>query len=574
MVNYKVVAVAQRTPAMITGDGKMTINQLIQQVNDHPHRGESHENVLTTIKIDEFTHSILQQHNWTLESVLSKYYVLHLKETANLSSGGTARDVTDEVHPFNLALAERITRLVNLDICGIDVISKDIRHHMNENHGAVIEVNAGPGLRMHLSPNEGTPRNVAEPILNMLYPSNLTSRIPIVAVTVTNGKTTVVRLIAHLARCANHHTGYTTTDGIYLNNKLVHVGDCSGPASAQVVLYDPEVYFAVLECARGGILRSGFGFDECDISGITNITGDHLGLNDIHTLEDLAQVKAVVAHSTKKTGYAILNADDNLTYDLKNDFVCNIALCSLFESPRIRKHCGSGGLAAYLDQGSIVIQKGSERIVFTDINSIPLSFQGTATWMSLNLLAAILAGVISHFYLDKIKEALQVFHHTSDNLPGRMNLFKFPHYQLMVDYAHNEGAFCELNNYVDAIHCDKKIGIIGGVGERRDADIEQLGYHAASMFDEIVIRHDKDGRGLTPNEINRLIVAGILRSKYKPSLNIISDELEAIEYAWSTAGKNTFIYCAVEDVFETTQFLKKKEKQFKMVNEVYNDTQG
>lgn len=574
VVNYKVVAVAKRTPANIIGDGVLTVSQLIEQANEAPNRGESHENVLTTIKLDESTFSILRYYHLTLDSILAKNEVLYLKEAANLSTGGTAQDVTDAVHPFNFFLAERIARLVNLDICGIDIIAQDISLPLSDRHGAVIEVNAGPGLRMHLSPNEGTARNVAEPILNMLYPANLSARIPIVAVTGTNGKTTVVRLIAHLARYANHHTGYTTTEGIYLNHRMVYQGDCSGPASAQVVLYDPEVDFAVLECARGGILRSGLGFDECDISVITNISADHLGLNDIHTLEDLAQVKAVVARSTKKTGYAILNADDDLTYDLRHELVCNIALFSRFDSPRIRKHCSLGGLAAYIEQESLVIQKGSERSVLSDIKSIPLSFQGTASSMILNVLAATLAGVISHFSLEKIKEALHVFNPTVENLPGRMNLFQFPHCQVMVDYAHNEGAYSELKNYLNSIHCTKKIGVIGVVGDRRDEDIEQLGYHVASMFDEIVIRHDKDGRGRTTHEINRLLVTGIQRSGFKPALNIISDELAAIDHVLAVAETNSFIFCAIEDIFEATSFLRKKEKQFSILSEVYNDAQS
>lgn len=572
VINYKVVAVAKRTPAHVEGDGKHTINQLIQQINEDPNRGESHENVLTTIKIDEASLSILNEKNLSLESILPKNQILFLKETANLSSGGTSSDVTDVAHPINIHLAERVARLVNLDICGIDLISKDISVPLNENHGAIIEVNAGPGLRMHLSPNEGQPRNVAGPILDMLYPPHLDAKIPIVAVTGTNGKTTVVRLIAHMAHTANHHVGFTTTDGIYLNNKLIYSGDCSGPGSAQVVLYDPEVDFAVLECARGGILRSGLGFDECDISVITNISSDHLGLNDIDTLEDLAQVKAVVAHSTKKSGYVILNADDNLTYALRNDLDCNIALFSMYESPRIRKHCRGEGLAAYIDQGRLVVQRGSERTFLSNIKSIPLSFHGAATCMIANILAATLAGVISQFSWDKIKEALHVFYPTVDNLPGRMNLFKFPHCQIMLDYAHNEGAFCELKSYLESVHCAKKIGIIAAVGDRRDEDIEKLGFHAASMFDEIVIRHDKDGRGRTHNEINRLLVSGILRSEFKPSLNIISDEITALEHVLEVADANSFIFCSVENVFETIHFLKHKEKQFKAVSEVYNGT--
>jgi cyanophycin synthetase len=316
------------------------------------------------------------------------------------------------------------------------------------------------------------------------------------------------------------------------------------------------------------------GFDECDISVITNITEDHLGLDDIDSLEEMAQVKAVVARSTKESGYAILNADNNLTYELKNEIKCQIALFSLFESPRIRKHCSLGGLAAYLDQGNITVQKGSERTIIAEIKSVPISFQGSATAMMMNVLAATLAGIISQFSQEKIKEALQSFHPTAESLPGRMNLFKFPHCQVMLDYAHNEAAICELKDYINSLYCTKKIGIIGAVGDRRNEDIEKLGYHIASMFDEIVIRHDKDGRGRTPHEINRLLIAGISRSEFKPSLNIISNEIEAIEHMMEVADPNTFIFCTVEDVFATTDFLKKKEKQFITANEAYNDTQS
>lgn len=574
VVNYKVVAVAKRTPALVMGDGQSTIEQLINQANEDPNRGEEHEKVLTTIKIDDSTFSILRQNNLNLASVLPAGEILHVKEAANLSSGGTATDVTDEVHPFNIFLAERTARLVNLDICGIDIIAKDIRLPINEHHGAVLEVNAGPGLRMHLAPNAGKPRNVAEPIVNMLYPSSLSARIPIVAVTGTNGKTTVVRLIAHMARYANFYTGLTTTEGIYINNKMIFSGDCSGPASAEVVLHAPEVDFAILECARGGILRSGLGFDECDISIVTNITEDHLGLGDIHTLEDLAEVKAVVPRSTKKTGYAILNADDNLTYNLKHELQCNVALFSMFESPRIRKHCSQGGVAAYIDKGFIVIQRGEERHTLSKIKKVPLSFQGTATCMILNILPALLAGFLSNFSLERLNEALLDFYPTPENLPGRMNLFKLPHCEVMVDYAHNEGAFCELKNYLDTIQSERKIGIIGAAGDRRDEDIEKIGYYSASMFDEVIIRHDKDGRGRTNAEINHLLLAGIERSELKPSCTIISDEHEAIERVLARAEPDTFVFCAVEDVFGVTNLMQKKEKQFNRKNEVYNGAQS
>lgn len=574
VVNYKLVAVAKRTPALVVGDGVSSIEELIKQANEDPNRGEAHEKILTRIKIDESTFAILRQNNLNLSSILPKEQILYLKETANLSAGGTAIDVTDEVHPFNVFLAERVARLVNLDICGIDIVAKDITKPINEHSGAVIEVNAGPGLRMHLAPNAGKPRNVAEPIMEMLYPQGESGRIPLVAVTGTNGKTTVVRLIAHLARHANFYTGCTTTEGIYLNNKMVASGDCSGPDSAQVVLYDPEVEFAVLECARGGILRAGLGFDECDISIVTNITADHLGLNDIYTVEDMAEVKAVVPRSTKKTGYAILNADDNLTYNLRDELRCNIALFSQFASPRIRKHCAMGGMAAYVENGFLIVQRGESKTTLAKIKEIPLSFKGTASCMILNILPAVLAGIISNFSLEKIKEALHSFQPTPENLPGRMNLFKFSHCELMVDYAHNEGAFSELKNYIESIHCDAKIGIIGAAGDRRDEDIEKLGYQSALMFDEIIIRHDKDGRGRTPEEVTKLLKSGIKRSGLKPEIHVISDECEAIEHALTQEHTDSFVFCAVEDVFRVTGFLKKKEKQFNKMNEVYNDAQS
>jgi cyanophycin synthetase len=574
VVNYKVVAVAKRIPAMIIGDGVSSIEQLIKCANDDPNRGEDHEKSLTTIKIDESTFEILRHNNLTLSSVLLKGNILYLKEAANLSSGGTATDVTDEVHPSNLFLAERAAKLINLDICGIDIVAKDIRLPINEHHGAIIEVNASPGLRMHLAPNGGKPRNVAEPILNMLYPSSAQAQIPIVAVTGTNGKTTVVRLIAHLAQQANYTVGCTNTEGIYINNKMIFKGDCSGPGSAEIVLQAPEIDFAVLECARGGILRSGLGFDECDISIVTNISEDHLGMGDIYTLEEMVEVKAVVPRSTKKTGYAILNADDNSTYNLKYELECNIALFSMFESPRIRKHCKLGGLAAYINQECVVLQKGEKREFLIRIKEIPLSFQGTATCMILNILPSVLAAFINNFSLDKIKAALKVFYPTPETLPGRMNMFKFPKCDIMIDYAHNEGAFCEIKNYLDTIQCHTKIGIIGVAGDRRDEDIEKVGYHSASMFDEIIIRHDKDGRGRSNNEITHHLCAGIARSGLKPAVNIISDELDAIEHVLECSHPNTFIFCVVEDVFGTTNLLKKKEKQLNHIIEVYNDAQS
>jgi cyanophycin synthetase len=363
VINYKLEAVARRTPAMVIGDNKSSIEELILKINNDPERGEDHEKILTKIKVDESTLSILNERSLTLQSVLPSGEILFLKDTANLSSGGTARDATDVVHPYNAFLAERIARLMNLDICGIDIIAEDITKPINQNNGAVLEVNAAPGFRMHLSPTKGIPRNIGEPVIKMLYPEGAPSRIPLIAVTGTNGKTTTTRLISHFAKNAGHTVGYTTTDGIYINDQLIYKGDSSGPISAEAVLRDPIVDFAVLECARGGILRSGLAFDKCNISIITNITEDHLGLDDINTLEDYAKVKAVVARSTFDEGFAILNADDNIVYRIKKDLDCNIALFSTREdNERIISHCEKVGWASIIEKGHFSICNGEWRI--------------------------------------------------------------------------------------------------------------------------------------------------------------------------------------------------------------------
>jgi cyanophycin synthetase len=297
VIDYKFICAAKRTPACVTGDGKSTLQALIDIVNSDPRRGFGHEKVLTQIKVDAVTEKILLDKELTLESILPKGEILYLKPTANLSTGGTSTDVTDYVHPNNIFLAERIARIIGLDICGIDIMASDLSTPLEENGGAVLEVNAAPGFRMHIDPSEGLARNVAEPVIDMLYPPGTSARIPIIAVSGTNGKTTTTRLTAHLVKSMGHKVGFTTSDGVYIQNLMMVKGDCTGPMSAEFVLKDPTVDFAVLECARGGILRAGLGFHQCDIGIVTNISADHLGISGIDTVEQLARVKAVVAQS-------------------------------------------------------------------------------------------------------------------------------------------------------------------------------------------------------------------------------------------------------------------------------------
>jgi cyanophycin synthetase len=563
VVNFRLEAVAKRTPAMVTGNGIDSIQTLINKVNEDPKRGDNHEHVLTKIKIDEEMLVLLAEKEFTLNSILAKHELLYLKGTANLSSGGTASDVTHLVHPENIRLAERIARIINLDICGIDIVAESIQIPITQKSGAIIEVNAGPGLRMHLDPTHGMPRNVAEPIIDMLYPLN-DFTIPVVAVTGTNGKTTVVRLIAHLARKANYSVGYSTTEGIYNNGHLIYEGDCSGPASAIAVLSDPSVEYAVLECARGGILRSGLGFDQCDISVITNVSSDHLGLKDIHTLDELARVKAVVAHSTKKNGYAILNADDDLVYELKEELSCQIALFALQDNVRIKQHFDSGGLTCYIEDGCIVIHHGKSKSFIAPLSDLPITFNGTASSMIHNVLPAILAGVISNFPLQEITQALIEFRPTAENLPGRMNVFHLNNYHVMIDYAHNEGAYSELKNYVSHLTSKRKIGIIGATGDRRPGDIQKIGAYAAEIFDEIIIRHDKDGRGSTNQQLTDFLLAGINSYSVVKNVKVISDEFEAIQYVIDHATPESFVFYSPENVFNAIDFIRSVQNKIKL----------
>ena len=561
VINYKLEAVARRTPAMITGDDHSTIQKLIDNVNSAPERGDGHEKTLTRIKIDAQTLSILARKNLTLDSVLPEGEVLFLKDTANLSTGGTARDVTASVHPQNIFLAERIARLMNLDICGIDIVTEDVTQPITAKTGAVVEVNAGPGFRMHLAPTQGTPRNVGEAVVKMLYPNGAPSRIPIVAITGTNGKTTTTRLIAHLAKNAGKSVGYTTTDGIYIQDQQVYSGDCSGPVSAEAVLRDPIVDFAVLETARGGILRAGLAFDKCNISIITNITEDHLGLNDINTLEDLAKVKSVVARSTFDDGFAILNADDDIVYALKDELDCNIALFSLDENnPRIISHC-EGGWAAIVEKGNFTICKGEWRIRIARVTEVPLTLDGRATSMIKNILPAILAASLSDFDTKIIRKALQCFVPGPELTPGRMNIMKVRNFEVMIDYVHNTDGFKELKDFMQRVQATVKTGIVGCAGDRRDEDIRMMGRYAAEIFDEIIIRHDKDGRGRTNDEITELIIEGIKSVSPEMEITIVSDEVEALSYAMEYAVKGSFIVVCSDEIQKSIEFVTAQQQQ-------------
>ncbi|MCC6816350.1 MAG: cyanophycin synthetase [Saprospiraceae bacterium] len=563
VINYKMVAAAKRLAAQVIGNGKSNIKELIEITNADPRRGYGHEKVLTSISIDSITHKQLEAQNLTLDSIPDKDQTVILKDTANLSTGGTSIDVTDIVHPSIVFMAERISRVVGLDICGIDFITKDISRPVEETRGAVIEVNAGPGFRMHLAPAEGLPRNVAAPVIDMLYPPGSLSRIPIVAVTGTNGKTTTTRLMAHLSKLMGYTVGYTTTDGIYIQNHLMMSGDCSGPGSAEFVLKDPTVNFAVLETARGGILRAGLGFKNCDIAIVTNIAPDHLGLKGIHTVEQLAKVKGVVVESVLPSGYAILNADDDLVYDMRKEAKCNIALFSMDEhNPRIKKIMQAGGLSAIYENGFITICKGEWKLRVIKAVNVPLTYGGKAAFMIQNVLPVALAGYIRGFELQDIRSALESFIPSPAQTPGRLNLFNFKNFDVLLDYAHNPAGLNALKKLTDKMDGYPKVGIIAGIGDRRQEDNEGIGYVASTMFDEIIIRQDKNLRGRSEKEIIDMLMAGILAHDPHKKVTLYGTEREAITSAIEGALKGSLIIiCSdvVPDALAQVQKYKEEE---------------
>tara|TARA_R100000935_G_scaffold26712_1_gene46698 strand:+ start:213 stop:2831 length:2619 start_codon:yes stop_codon:yes gene_type:complete len=565
VINNKLVAASRRSPAHVIGNGKNTIKELINEVNQDPRRGYGHEKMLTLITIDNVTKGLIASEGYTLKTVLKNGERLILKDTANLSTGGTAEDVTDVVHPANLFMAERISKIIDLDICGIDIITTDISKPLSETNGAVIEVNAGPGFRMHLAPTKGLPRNVAAPVIDALFPHGTTGKIPIIAITGTNGKTTTTRLIAHMAKQNGFKVGYTTSDGVYIQNRLLMKGDCTGPTSAEFVLKDPTVNFAVLECARGGILRAGLGFHNCDIGIVTNVSEDHLGLKGIHTIEQLALVKGIIPETVVPSGYAILNADDDLVYKMRKKVVSNIALFSMDEnSPRIKAMQKRKGLSAIYENGYITICKGEWKIRIMKAANIPLTFGGKAEFMIQNILPAVLAAYLQGVTIEDIKLALQTFNPSPAQTPGRLNLFQFKNFQVLLDYAHNPSGMRALQKFTQKIDCTVKVGIIAGVGDRKEEDTIQIGSIAAEMFDEIIIRQDKNLRGRTEKELIEMLTNGIKQYDPIKKTTVIPSEKEATKYAIKNAIKGSLIViCSdvVTEILALIQMMQEEEAQ-------------
>jgi len=542
VVNNRLIAVAERVPAHVVGDGESTIEQLIEKTNADPRRGYGHEKVLTQIETDGQTMRCIRSSGYELDSVLPKDEILYLKTTANISTGGTAIDRTDEVHPHNAFLFERIARIIGLDVAGIDVIAPNVSDKLSENGGGIIEVNAAPGFRMHLAPSEGIGRNVAEHVIDMLYPTGSPSRIPIISITGTNGKTTVTRLIAHVLRGGGLTVGYTTTDGTYIQNQQIVQGDNTGPVSAQLVLKDPTVQVAVLETARGGIIRAGLGFDHCDIGVVTNVAADHLGLKDVNTLEDLARVKAVVPRAVSRRGFAVLNAEDPLVYKMRDAVEGTCVYFSMDENhPNIRRQAEKGRTSCVLESGYVTILKGKWKVRIEKVVNVPLTYGGRAEFMIQNVLAATLACFVHGVSLEDLRVGLTTFNAGTALTPGRLNFVEIGDATVLMDYAHNPAGLRGLTSFINKLPNKYRTVVLNGTGDRRDDDIREFAKIAADNFDRIVIRAGHYLRGRTEEEMFALLQEGIAQSENSPQVRIIPDSRTAIHHAIKHARKKELV---------------------------------
>jgi len=544
VINGKFICAAQRVPAFVVGDGKRSIADLVADANRDPRRGIGHEKVLTKIELDDLSLAFLDRRGLSPASVPADGETVAVKSTANLSTGGISRDVTDAVHPSNVSLVERIARIIELDIAGIDVVSPTVEKAIGDVGGGVVEVNAAPGFRMHVAPSEGTPRDVAGAVMDMLYPPGAPARIPIVSVTGTNGKTTTTRLIAHVARYAGHHVGLTTTEGVYVGSENIIKGDCTGPGSAQAVLRDPTVSFATLETARGGLLRFGLGYDWANVGVVTNVAADHLGLRDIETLEDLARVKSLVTERIFPDGTAVFNAEDEYAEWMALRTKAKVAYFSLDpQNERFRRHVEAGGLGAVMDRyDTLCFYRATVRIPIVHARQIPITFDGKARFNIANALAAALAAFAAGIDLDDIKGGLTTFHPSPFQAPGRANVYEFRDFRVMVDYCHNAHAMATVAPFLSSIKRGRLIGVLNSPGDRRESDYDDMGRLAAPHFDHILLRDDEDLRGRDPGEVSAYLRKALVKYGMKPDqIEEVKTEPEAVKRALSIARRDDLI---------------------------------
>ena len=562
VVGDQLIAAARRDPPQVIGDGASTIMQLVEEINRDPLRGDGHATPLTKIRIDDIALATLAKQNLEVDSVPINGRRVVLRNNANLSTGGTATDVTQDVHPDLAASAVTAAKMVGLDICGVDIVCEAIYKPLEEQGGGIVEVNAAPGLRMHLNPSYGKSQPVGDAIISMMYPFPDNGRIPIVAVSGTNGKTTTVRLIAHLLRTQGNRVGMTTTDGIYIENERIDTGDCSGPKSARNVLMHPEVDAAVFETARGGILREGLGFDACDVAVITNIgEGDHLGMGYIETVEELSDVKGVIVRNVAPTGHAVLNAADPMVVKMAKGCRGQIIFFGLnAHNPVISTHRAKGKKAVFREKSHIVAAQGNRIVRRIPLANIPLTEGGQIGFQVENTLASIAAAWALGMDWQVIEAGLADFVSDAKTAPGRFNIFKHHGATVIADYGHNPDAIRALVQATNAIPAEKRHVVISGAGDRRDDDIRRQTQILGEAFDSVILYQDQCQRGREDGEVLGLLREGLQGATKTKHIEEIRGEFLAIDTALGQLNPNDLCLILIDQVEESLNYLNQVTK--------------
>ena len=585
IVGGKMQAIAERVPAHVVGDGTHTVRELVDLTNADPRRGVGHEKVLTKIKVDAAAEELVREQGFTLDDVPPVETMVKLALTGNMSTGGISIDRTFDAHPDNIEIAEEAARLIGLDVAGIDFIAPDIASPVREAGGAICEVNAAPGFRMHTHPTVGEPQYIAKPVVDLLFPPGAPSRVPIVAVTGTNGKTTTSRMIAHIMKGLGRQVGLTSTDGIVIDERLVVKSDASGPRSARMVLQNPRVDFAVMEVARGGILREGLGYDRNDVAVVTNVAPDHLGMRGIDTLEQLADVKAVVVEAVPRDGFAVLNADDPLVRRMRRRCSGSVVWFSLAEpGSKVRDliddHCRRGGRAVVLDRTDrgdmIVIRHGRRSMQLAWTHLLPATFGGTALFNVATAMAAAGAASASGAGLHEIRQGLRTFTTSYYLSPGRMNQVNVHNVDVIVDYCHNAPGMRVLGEFLERYASMKsgqsdlgkisRIGMVATAGDRREADMIELGAVAAEHFDVVVVREDERLRGRERGFTADLVAQGVRSRMGEPGVRcrqveIVLDETDAVRHVMARANPGDIVVLTVDQHAAVMSELEAMTKQ-------------
>lgn len=561
VVGDKLVAAARREPPMVVGDGKHTIRELVEDVNADPRRGSGHATSLTKIRLDEIATAQLAMQGFTPESIPDKGTRVVLRNNANLSTGGSATDVTDDVHPELAARAVDAAHMVGLDVCGVDVICDTVLKPLEEQGGGIVEVNAAPGLRMHLSPSFGKGRDVGAAIMSNLFPDGEDGRIPVVAVTGTNGKTTTVRLIAHLLSASGLRVGMTNTDGVYVNGRQIDSGDCAGPKSARNVLLNPTVDAAVFETARGGILREGLAFDRCQVGVITNIgSGDHLGMNFITSVEELAELKRVVVQNISHDGMAVLNAADPIVVPMAENCPGKVTFFALDRHlPVMAAHRARGKRVVYVEQGAVIAEEGPRKYAIP-LKNIPVTRDGAIGFQLQNVMAAVAAVWAVNSDWHSISQGLFTFRTEQHNVPGRFNFFDYKGATVIADYGHNPDAMKALVEAIEALPANRRSVVISGAGDRRDNDIRDQTRILGAAFDHVLLYQDACQRGRVDGEVIALLREGLVGASRTTSVEEIRGEFVAIDLALQGLKAGDLCLILVDQVEEALAHISQRVK--------------